>query len=212
MSPPLRPRISMFRRTIPTLFCALALSLSPAVHAQEASGQNPVRMESIPTFSGGMMGGSGPFTLISLRDGRVVVAPEATGAARADSASASWDLGLRGTEVILNGGASGPGGIRGILAQRPYDTVTEVPDSLSTDGEGACTRGPARVVCSGSGNGWYQYAAGAVSPIPERTLVIERPDGSALKVRFVRYELGLAIPGGPSVRYVTLEAEPLPTE
>ena len=167
-------------------------------------------MENVMTVSGGMMGGSGPFTLLSLRDGTVVVAADATGEARADSASGAWDIGLRGTEVIVNGGTSGPGGRRGVLADGPYAALTAVPESLAADGEGACPGGrDPRIVCHGSGNGWYAYEANGVQPIPTRTLVIERPDGTAAKVRFTQYVLGDELPSGIRPRYVSLEATAL---
>ena len=191
---------------------AAILLVAPAAQAQDAGAGEPVRLENVPTYSGGMMGGSGPFTLLSLRDGRIVVAPDAMGEARADSASGEWDLGLRGTEVIINGGTSGPGGRRGLLAESAYDDVAALPGSLSTDGEGTCPSGPPRVVCHGSGNGWYTYGGGGVLPIATRTLVIVREDGSAVKVRFLSYTLGGALPNGARPRYVTLEATPLPTD
>ena len=181
---------------------ALALVLL----AVPASAQTaPAVIADVPTYSAGMGRTDGPFTLLSL-DGTVVVAPDA--AARADSASGAWDVGLRGTEVVLNGGASGPGGVRGVLVDAPFDAVTAVPDGLSEDGRGACPRGPARVVCHGSGNGWYAYAANGVEPLP-RTLVVVRPDGSAAKVRFVSYRLGGPLASGVRPRYVTVEVAPL---
>ena len=182
------------------------VALAALLLAVPASAQDAVRIESVPTLSGGMMGGSGPFTLLSLRDGAVVVAHD--DAVRADSASAAWDLGLRGNEVILNGGASGPGGVRGALLDVPFEAATLDGAPLAADGDGACPRGEARVVCHGSGNGWYVYAANGVEPVPGKTLVVQRADGSAVKVRFVEYVLGPDL-GGPRPRYVTLEAAPL---
>lgn len=184
-----------------------ALLLVAFLLAAPASAQGTVLIEDVPTYSAGMGQADGPFTLLSLRDGAIVVAPDAE--VRADSASAAWDLGLRGTEVILNGGASGPGGVTGALVSLPYDAVTALPDTLTADGEGACPRGAARVVCHGSGNGWYVYEANGVQPVGDRTLVLRRADGSAVKVRFLTYQLGLALPSGVRPRYVTLEAEPL---
>ena len=73
-------------------------------------------------------------------------------------------------------------------------------------------RGAARVVCHGSGNGWYEYASNGVVPFPDRTLVLRRADGTAAKVRFVRYELGEPLPSGVRPRYVTLEVAALPAE
>ena len=178
-----------------------------ALLALPAAAQQAVLIEDVPTYSAGMGRTDGPFTLVSL-DGTVVVAPDAT--ARADSASGAWDLGLRGTEVILNGGASGPGGRRGRLLPVSLGdgaTVTGPLGTLPMDGDGECPRGEPRVVCHGSGNGWYEYAANGVQPL-DRTLLVERPDGTLFQVRFVRYVLGEALPSGVRPRYVTLEVSP----
>ena len=167
-----------------------------------------VVIQDIPTFSAGMGRTDGPFTLVSL-DGTVVVAGDAT--VRADSASGAWDLGLRGTEVILNGGASGPGERRGRLLPlrlEPGAPVAGPLGVLAMDGEGACPRGEPRVVCHGSGNGWYEYAENGVQPLG-RTLLVERPDGTVRQVRFVRYVLGDPLPSGERPRYVTLEVAPV---
>lgn len=189
---------------------ARLLTLAALLLALPASAQDAVLIEDVPTYSAGMGRADGPFTLLSLRDGAVVVAPDA--AARADSASAAWDLGLRGTEVILNGGASGPGGVTGALVALPFEAVADLPATLAADGEGECPRGAARVVCHGSGNGWYVYESNGVQPIPDRTLVLRRSDGSAVKVRFLAYRLGEALPSGVRPRYVTLEFVPLDAE
>ena len=111
--------------------------------------------------------------------------------------------------MILNGGASGPGGVQGVARRStPFAAVLAVPDPVTADGEGVCPRGAARVVCHGSGNGWYLYADNGVEPLADRTLVVRRADGTAAKVRFVSYELG-APSGGERPRYVTLEVAPL---
>ena len=111
----------------------------------------PVLLEDVPPYSAGMGQLDGPFTLLSL-DGAVVVSADA--AVRSDSVSGAGDIGIRGTEVIVNGGASGPGDRRGVLLGS-----TEAGDLgavLARDGDGDCPRGPARIVCHGSGNGWYE--------------------------------------------------------
>ena len=187
----------------PLRLAALALALA----SLPAAAQDAFTIADVPTYSAGMGATSGPFTLVSLRDGAIVVAPDAE--ARADSASVAWDIGLRGTEVILNGGASGPGAVTGALVEAPFEAVAALPDTLTADGSGECPRGAARVVCHGSGNGWYVYAQNGVMPLPGRTLVIRRADGSAAKVRFVAYALGETLPSGVRPRYVTLETAPL---
>ena len=130
---------------------------------------------------------------------------------RADSASTAWDLGIRATSLIVNGGTSGPGEGAAALVEAPFDTVTEAPaDSLFLrDGDRPCPRGPAAAVCSGSGNGWYVYTDNGIQPIPDRTLVVRLAEGGTVKVRFLTYRLGEADASGERPRYVTFEAVPL---
>lgn len=186
------------------------LALAALLLALPASAQDALLIEDVPTVSAGMGRADGPFTLVSLRTGDIVVGYDAS--TRADSVSADWDLGIRGTEVILNGGESGPGGVTGALVDQPFEALLTVPESLAADGEGACPRGAARVVCHGSGNGWYLYAGNGVEPLPGKTLVLRRADGSVVKARFVRYVLGETGPDGERPRYVTLEVAPLAAE
>ncbi len=152
----------------------------------------------------------GPFTLVSLRDGRIVVAPDAV--VRTDSASTAWDLGIRGTSLIVNGGASGPGEGAALIVEAPFEAVTDSPaDSLLlTDGDRPCPRGGATAVCSGSGNGWYVYAGSGIQPIMDRTLVVRLAEGGVVKVRFLSYRLGEADASGERPRYVSFEVAPLP--
>lgn len=193
-----------------SLLAAVLLALpasaqSPAESADDSPEVDVVTIEAIPTYSAGMGRMDGPFTLVSL-DGDIVVAADAT--ARADSASGAWDIGIRGTEIILNGGASGPGERRGVLLSTDASEMDDIEAVLASDGEGECPRGAARVVCHGSGNGWYEYASNGVQPLG-RDLVVARPDGTLLRVRFVAYALGDALPSGVMPRYVTLEVTPI---
>jgi hypothetical protein len=187
---------------------ALVLTVAAPASAQESAAPDDVTffVRDVAVGASGMGGpGSGPFALISLRDGRVVP--------NADSASTAWDLGFRGTEVIVNGGTSGPGEAAAVLLDAPFDEVTALPpaSALLADGERECLRGPAAAVCSGSGNGWYLYESNGVRPVPGQTLAVRLADGEgAAKVRFVSYYRGAPDePGTTEPRFYTLEVAPL---
>ena len=154
----------------------------------------------------GMGRAEGPFTFISLADGAVVPA--------ADSASTAWDLAFRGTTVLVNGGASGPGEGAALLVESPFEAVTVVPEAnLLADGDRDCPRGEPLAVCTGSGNGWYLYAGNGVEPLPERTLVVRTADGDGLvKLRFVSYTLQDEQPDGSRPRTYVVEVAPLSTD
>ena len=114
--------------------------------------------------------------------------------ADSDSATTRWDLGFRGAEVLLNGGASGPGAGVGVVVDVPFEEVTDALNDSYTyrrDGESPCPSGPARAVCTGDGDGLFErlpLAGGgeAVVPVPGRTLLLRLGDGQGYaKVRFL---------------------------
>ncbi len=129
---------------------------------------------------------SGPgFTLVSLRN----LAPDSAAVSplvpAGDSATTRWDLALRGTEILLNGGSSGLGAGVGVVLDVPFGAVDDaLVDTVSyrRDGESPCPSGPPRAVCTGPSNGLFETRTGAdgsevVVPIPGRTLLLRLGDG-----------------------------------
>ena len=165
------------------------------VAADPATGRDPV--------TGQPVGTTGHFTLFSFANNQIV----SSGAnfSAADSASSNWDIGFRGTTIIINGGTSGPGQGGVILREGLFDDLSEAPttgyvvDSASGYG-----------VPSGSGNGWYNYnpAAMVLAPIPGRFLIVRTADGKYAKVRILSYYQGAPDPVDPFTdleRYYTFE-------
>ena len=140
---------------------------------------------------------AGVFTFYSLRENRIV--------AREDSASTMWDLALKGTTILTNGGASGPGQGGVLVMEGLFEEITEAPTTGYTQDT---VDSPA--ILGGSGNGWYNYNPQAMllTPIPGRVLVIRAADGTFAKVRILSYYKGA--PETPDVatdeaRYYTFE-------
>jgi hypothetical protein len=124
----------------------------------------------------------------------------------ADSSSTEWDLAFQSTNVLVNGGASGPGSGAAYVAEKAFQEVTEVDtDRLEPDGTSE------RAIPGGSGNGWYNYnpQTNVVSPLPGRTIVVRTADGDAYaKIRILSYYEGA--PDDPAQsnaesRYYTFE-------
>lgn len=145
------------------------------------------------------------FTLIDLDAGTVVLRSDEED--RSDSLSTVWDIGLRGTEVIVNGGTSGPGDAAAQLVVGTFDALLEAPaDGYRVDGTAECPTvqtqngpqpGPSRAVCDGSGNGWYTYnpfpgnQGGYITPTAGRTLVVRNAESQTYsKLQFVSYYQG----------------------
>jgi hypothetical protein len=165
------------------------------VAADPATGRDPV--------TGQPVGTTGHFTLFSFADNQIV----SSGAnfSASDSASANWDIGFRGTTIIINGGTSGPGDGGVIVREGIFEDLADAPttgyavDSASGYG-----------VPSGSGNGWYNYnpAAMVLSPIPGRFLIVRTADGKYAKVRILNYYQGNPDPVDPFTdleRFYTFE-------
>jgi hypothetical protein len=104
----------------------------------------------------------------------------------ADSNTAKWDIAVRGTTIITNGGTSGPGA-GGAFVQKAvsFDNFkTIVADSVfRTDA------GTSFAIPTGSGNGWYNYdfSSNIISPIPGNILVIRTATGKYAKVEILSY-------------------------
>ncbi len=97
-----------------------------------------------------------------------------------------WDLGFKGTGIIVNGGKERKGKGAACLASGVFDAVDKVPDGLTwaTDEPGGKTAIP-----SGSGNGWYEYVftTHEIRPLPNRVLFLKTADGKFAKVEILSY-------------------------
>lgn len=174
--------------------------------AISASGQSLIKVEDLEAIGTGMGAPSGPFTLYSLKDAHVVVGMDEM--QRADSNSTAWDIGFRGTTIIVNGGTSGPGNGAVALVSTPFSEVTDIPDEVHflTDGENECPREDKYAICTGSGNGWYNYGgSGVIDPIPDQTFIVRMAEGGFAKMRIIRYQMSNEDGSGP--RLYTFEYE-----
>jgi hypothetical protein len=138
------------------------LAAAPTVNAMTSQPQAP----------------SSKFTLFSLRTGEVI--------ANTDSTTDKWDLGFRGTTIIVNGGAirTGKGGL--YVHTGLFDELKEVPATATFLVDETTTK---LALASASGQGWYNYNAMAniISPIPGRVLVVRTGDGKFAKVEILSY-------------------------
>jgi hypothetical protein len=194
----------------PTLFVSLLLVVGAIVltgcdstgvnDEEEDEPLQTIRVENVPadpdTTSGpGRPQGYNQFAFFDLRDSTLVLRSDAD--ARADSASTEWDIAFRSTDIIVNGGANGPGEGAAYVAESAFQEVTEVaPDSLTNHNV----------------EDWYTYNANGnhiVRPTPGRTIVVRTANGeSYAKIRIQSYYEGAPdnpAESGAESRYYTFE-------
>ena len=105
------------------------------------------------------------FILFSLRTGQDVDI--------ADSASTNWDIGFRGTDIIVNSGTSGPGSAGAVVLDVAFEEVTIAPESGYTSDSAE-----AKAVSE-----WYNYTGQTGNPqhaviTLDKTIVVRTADGN----------------------------------
>ncbi len=136
----------------------------------------------------------GAVRYLSLTVGGGTIPDSAFVAPAAADTSIAWEIGFRGTEVVLNSGASGPGATVAAFVETPFaevDTIGVTGLTYRRDGESVCEDGERRAVCSAPGSAFSPYtldADGAVVADPSRTLVLRTGDARGYaKVQFLDY-------------------------
>ena len=192
---------------------ALDVQTATNVEADPAAGRDPTTGAPIS---------NNLYTFFDLDAGVVVLSSSETDAAKRqqDSTSTVWDVGLKGTTIIFNGGTSGPGAGAAQVLTEAFAGVLEAPASgYVADGDntacpavetpGGTFPGTPYAVCTGSDNGWYNYnpANNLISPIPGRTIVLTTGEGNYAKLRILSYYQGNPNPPDPTApsRYYTFE-------
>src|SRR3989337_2043159 len=121
------------------------------------------------------------YTLFSFSDNAIVQ--------NSDSSATKWDIGFRGTTIILSGGSSGPGQAQGQIVAGVFNELTEAPEAgFLSDSEN-------EKAILGS-NGWYSYTGTtsvpnhAILPIAGKILVLKTANGRYAKVEIISYYQG----------------------
>lgn len=121
------------------------------------------------------------YTLFSFNDNAIVQ--------NSDSSSTKWDIGFRGTTIILNGGTSGPGQAQGQIVAGVFDELTEALEA----GYLSDTQNEKAILGS---NGWYNYTGTtsvpnhAILPIAGKILLLKTANGKYAKIEIISYYQG----------------------
>jgi hypothetical protein len=164
------------------LFIGLSSCEDDVVEKQEPVVANTV--ENLPADVGqgvdpttGRPQFSGKYTFFSFKDNQIV--PES------DSASTNWDIGLKGTTIITNGGVSGPGQGGAYVANGIFGEMKTIDASASF----AADSNESLAIPTGSGNGWYNYNPqnNEISPIAGKVIFVRTADGNFAKMEILSY-------------------------
>ncbi|MBC3787191.1 HmuY family protein [Spirosoma utsteinense] len=185
-------QILLFTASLATLTACASDDDAPVVLPVQAQTVNNLPAD--PTTPSSTTGqpplSTGKFTLYNLRDNKTV--------ANTDSATNRWDVGFRGTTVIINGGAvrSGQGGA--YVHTGTFEELTAIPATATFAQDQSAT---SLAIPTGSGLGWYNYNStnNIITPVPGRVLVIRTGDGKYAKLEILSYyENAPATPGATS--------------
>jgi len=129
--------------------------------------------------------GAGKYTFFSLENNTLV--------SSTDSNSLKWDIAMRGTTIITNGGNSGPGQGGAFVYVGTFEELKTVPaDSVFRKDNAPVSY----AVPNGSNRGWYVYnpVTNLITPIPGRVLVFKTASGKYAKLEVLNYYKGGVTP------------------
>ena len=138
---------------------------------------------------------SGKYTFFSFQNGIV---------AASDSASMKWDVALKGTTLLTNGGTSGPGQGGAVVLDGVFDETRTLPASAAIRSDTKALL----AIPTGSGKGWYTYdpQTHLITPTAGKVIVVRTAEGKYAKIEILSYYKGApAVPTQASEsRYYTL--------
>ena len=97
----------------------------------------------------------------------------------------AWDIGIKGTTIITNGGINGKAGVQATTVAAIFDELKEVPANatFSTDTKEALAINKN----SNFKNRWYSYAAGIITPVPGRVILLKDTESKYVKLEIKCY-------------------------
>ena len=178
-------RKSGFLATV-SIACLLLASckkeeVAPIVETVITNTVNSLPADTIVGLVNGRPVGAGKYAFYSLESN--------TSIASADSNSKKWDLGFRGTSIIINGGNSGPGNGGAFV----YNGTFEELKTISADSTFKLDNAPTSYAI---GSSWYSYnqPVNLITPTPGKVLVIRTANGKYAKVEILNYYKGGVTP------------------
>lgn len=153
-----------------------------------------------PTGYGSMgqpLGTTGKYTLFSFESGGVI--------ANTDSLTDKWDIGFRGTKIIINGGTDRIGNAGALIVVGKFNELKAAPDNGYATDDGSVLAIPSPP----STQAWYTYneTTKIVTPNAGKVIMIRTATGKYAKMEILSYYLDS--PASPTMndpaRYYTFQ-------
>ncbi len=154
---------------------------APVIPTVVTNTVNSLPADTIVGLVNGRPVGAGKYAFYSLESSSSI--------ASVDSNSKKWDIGLRGTSIIINGGNSGSGNGGAFV----YNGTFEELKTISADSAFKVDNAPTSYAI---GSAWYSYnqATSLITPVPGKVLVIRTANGKYAKMEILNYYKGGATP------------------
>jgi len=118
--------------------------------------------------------------------------------------SQEWDVGFQRSNVKINGGVSGAGGVSVSALSAPFDDVVAPPaDGYLEDAEDADMDGSPDYAFA-AGDGWYEYDPASHTLSARDTVFVVKTAGGAFKLQFSNYYDAAGTPAMPQFRWAPL--------
>ena len=156
-------------------------TVAPVVETVITNTVNSLPADTIVQIVNGRPIGAGKYAFFSLESNAIVAA--------VDSNSKKWDIGFRGTTIIINGGNSGPGNGGAFLQVGTFEELK----TISADSAFKVDNAPTAYAITSA---WYSYnqPVNLITPAPGKILVIRTANGKYAKVEIQNYYKGGVTP------------------
>lgn len=126
---------------------------------------------------GKALGTTGHFRFFSFRYGQIV--------ANTDSLTTKWDVGFRGTTIIVNGGPQRKGSGGAIVLSTSFNDLQNAPQD-GYDLDSLVANKPTYAIPDAVNEGWYAFNV-FYSAIPNKVLVIRTADNRFVKMEILNF-------------------------
>ena len=103
------------------------------------------------------------------------------------TSTGDWDIGIKGTTIVTNGGISGNSGVQATTISAIFDNLMAVPDGTTF---GSDTNDALAINKNTDfADRWYSYSQGVISPVPGKVILLKDTEGNYVKMEIQCYYL-----------------------